>query len=252
MTDTVRETRPAEHTGPAVPRSRRGLRWGLMIGFLPVAVILLLLAGKLFGLSPAARDVMRDYDRGYYDGAVTAAEPLFGMNWFEPWIASFDRGTAYAGQGLYNEAIDDLETAFDRAPADRRCDVAVNLSLTWERLGDSYVQQGLYAGAQRLYQTAQAVIDAAGESCQPPNAPRNAEENRDPGQELSDAADRLANKSRQSGQAQDQQGGSAPSDLDDQLDELGQQQQDAADEKAQQEGQQRGENGGGGFTDKPW
>ncbi len=234
--------------------ARRRARIILLLTSIPFAIAALLLVVKLLGLSPAAQRVIDSYEFGAYGQSVTQAEQLLTTNWFQPWIAPFDRGTAYAAGGLYNDAIDDLEQALELAPADARCDVAVNLSLSWELLGDSYVQQGLFAGAQRLYETARAVITEAGEECRPPNAPRNEEQNRDPGQELSDAAQRLEEKADQSGERQEQleRGQEGDGDLQDQLDQLGEQLDDAAREKAERESQERSEEDGGGFTDRPW
>lgn len=249
---------PSSEPGAAPPTgrsdaSRRRLRRILLIAFVPFAIAGMILSAKLFGLSPTAQSVIRSYDLGSFDRSVQQAEAMQSWNWFEPWIAYFDRGTAYAANGYYNEAVEDLEKAFDQAPADKRCDVAVNLSLSWELLGDSYVEQGLFAGAQKLYDTARAVIDAAGPECQGPDAPKNEEEGRAAGQELSDAAERLAEKSDRSGAFQGDTGDpAAPADTQDQLDRLGQQDQDAADEKAEQQGQERGEDSQGGYTDKPW
>lgn len=235
-------------------RARRRLRRILLLSSIPFAIAILLLVIKLLGLSPAAQRVIDSYEFGAFDQSVTQAEPLFETNWFQPWIAPFDRGTAYAAGGLYNDAIDDLERALELAPADARCDVAVNLSLSWELLGDSYVEQGLFAGAQRLYETARAVIVEAGEECQSPNAPYNDEQGRDPGQELSDAAQRLDQKADQSGQRQEQLDLGQPDDggLEEQLERLGDQLDDAAEEKAESDSQERSEDSGGGFTDKPW
>lgn len=233
---------------------RRRVLIVLLLASIPFALVVLLLVIKLLGLSPTAQRVIGSYESGAFGQSVTQAEALFGTNWFEPWIAPFDRGTAYAAGGFYNDAIDDLEQALELAPADARCDVAVNLSLSWELLGDSYVEQGLFAGAQRLYETARAVITEAGEQCQPPNAPPNEELGRDPGQELSDAAERLDAKAEQSGERQEQleRGQGPEGDVEDPLDRLGEQLDDAAREKAERESQERSEESGGGFADRPW
>jgi len=232
---------------------RRTVRRVLLAAALPLAIAAVLLAVRLLGLGPTAGDVADRYDEGYYDRAAETAEGLHTWNWVERWIAYFDRGTALAAAGSYNEAIEDLERALELAPDSTRCDVAVNLSLSWERLGDSYMQQGLYAGAQRLYETARAVIDAAGPECAPGEAPRNEEEGRDAGSELAEAADRLDAKRDAAGAVEGvQPDPGSPDGLDEQLERLGEQDQDAADEKAQQEGDERGRGGGGGYTDRPW
>jgi len=228
-------------------RARRSLLWFSI----PVAIAGLVLAAKLVGLQATAGAGIDSYERGSYASSAEQFEELLEWNAFEPWIAHFDRGTAMAATGDYIPAITDLEKAFATAPDSTRCDVAVNLSLSWELLGDSYAQQGELAGAARLYETARAVIAAAGEECQPPNAPPNTAEGRDAGEELERAGERLDTKSEtappQPGEGEESDGESA-----ERLERLRQQNEDAAREKAERQTQDRGENGGGGFTDRPW
>lgn len=231
---------------------RRRARRILLIASIPFALAGLVLAGKLFTLSSVAGAAIADYDRRDFESSAARAEGLLSWNSFEPWIAWFDRGTARAASGFYNQAIDDLEYAFALAPADRKCEVAVNLSLSWEMLADSYQQRGFFAGAQRLYETAEAVIDAAGQDCKPGNAPQNEQENRDPGEELSDAGDRLDDKAAAAEALEQTEGEDADAGIGERLDELGQRNEDAAEDKAEQESRDRGAEGSGGFTDKPW
>ena len=234
---------------------RRRFRRMLLLGSIPFALAGLIVAVKLVSLSVVAGLAIDSYETGSFESSADAADELLTWNAFEPWVAHFDRGTARAGAGLYNEAVDDLERAFAEAPDEKKCDVAVNLSLSWELLGDSYLAQGQFAGAQRLYETARAVIAAAGEGCEPPNAPPNAEENRDPGEELLDAGERLDEKIQDAKALNEQADAleeNAPDGTEEQLDRLEQQNQDAAEEKAEQQGQDRGNEGTGGFTEKPW
>jgi tetratricopeptide (TPR) repeat protein len=234
---------------------RRRIRRMLLLGSIPFALAGLILAVKLVSLSVVAGVAIDSYESGSFESSADAAGELLTWNAFEPWVAHFDRGTARAGAGLYNEAVDDLERAFAEAPDEKKCDVAVNLSLSWELLGDSYLEQGQFAGAQRLYETARAVIAAAGEGCEPPNAPLNTEENRDPGEELRDAGERLDEKIQDAkglNEQADAHEENAPDGTEEQLDRLEQQNQDAAEEKAEQQGQDRGNEGTGGFTEKPW
>lgn len=230
---------------------RRRLRWILLLGSVPFAIAALVLVGKLVGLQGTAGPAIDSYERGSYATSAEQLDPLFDWNAFEPWIAHFDRGTAKAAAGDTIPAITDLEQAFALAPESRRCDVAVNLSLSWETLGDSYAQQGQLAGAARLYATAKAVIEAAGPECEPPNAPQDNQEGRDPGQELSDASDRLDAKSDLTAPPSGGEDG-APGGEQEQLEELQEQNDDAAGEKAERETQNRGEDSGGAFTERPW
>lgn len=255
MTSTL-ETPPVAERPRRSDAARRRLRRILLLASIPVVVAALLLAGKLASLSVVADAAIAEYDRGMLSESIDGFDSLLAWNPFDPWIAHFDTGTALAANGDLNPAIVDLEKAFDLAPGAKKCDVAVNLSLSWETLGDAYMQQGLYSGAARLYETAKAAIAAAGEGCTPPNAPFNAEEDRAPGDELSDASDRLDQKLDTADQLQNQADAAAPppgaQDTQDQLDRLGQQNDDAAGEKADQDALRRGELGSGGFSDKPW
>lgn len=230
---------------------RRRLRRILLWFSIPFAIAGLVLAAKLVGLQATAGPGIASYERGSYASSAEQFGELLDWNAFEPWIAHFDRGTAMAATGDYIPAITDLEKAFATAPDSRKCDVAVNLSLSWELLGDSYAQQGEFAGAQRLYATARAVIEAAGEECEPANAPPNTAEGRDAGEELDSARERLDAKAETAPQppetGEDDDGQAA-----ERLERLREQNEDAAREKAERDTQNRGENGGAGFTDRPW
>lgn len=237
-------------TRAAHPGRRRAV---IMLVSLPFALASLVVVVKLAGLPVLGGAMVEQYRSGDFVASIESAERLTEGNLFESWVAPFGRGTATAAAGDYNAAIPDLERALELAPESRRCDIAVNLSLSWESLGDSYVTQGLDAGALRLYATAKRVITSAGEECLPPNAPPNAEEDRNAGDELSAASDRLDGKIQGSDapppDATDPQ---SPPPESDQLDELQQQNGAGAQEKAQQQGIDRGQQSGAGFTDRPW
>ena len=242
----------------AAENRRRRIRRLLIICSLPVTLAGLLLAGKLLMMSGTASTVVERYDGGAYLSSETEADGLLFANWFDPWLAFFDRGTARAAGGDLNPAIDDLEKAFALATGSDRCVVAVNLSLSWETLGDSYLAQGQLSGAQQLYATAQAVIDAAGPSCAgdpqsqqgdpQQGEPRSGDPQQDAPGVLSEAEQRLEAKQRASQGAGEQQQSGTPQQ---QLDQLQQQNEDAAGEKAEQEGEDRIDPGLG-QAPKPW
>ena len=78
------------------------------------------------------------------------AERYFGANMrfnvTEPWIASYDRGTARAAESNYADAEDDLRTALDKAPQEYRCRVGMNLVWTME---ESATMQNLNRGTAK-------------------------------------------------------------------------------------------------------
>lgn len=228
-------------------RRRVRLRRRLLLWGLPVVLALAVVAGWLVGLPMRAGDALIDYGRGDYTGSAEGFGDLLEPNLVETWLPYYDRGSALAEAQDYIPAIDDLEIALELAPADRECVVVVNLSLSWERLADGYAQAGLFEGARLLYQTAADVLSA--HDCTPPEDPV---EGRDPGQELDDAGVRLEQKLQAMEFLDNQAGGDAPSTPDQQLDQLDQQDQDAAEEKAEDDARGRAETGQGGFTDKPW
>lgn len=241
-----------EVTPARAPRPGRR-RAVIVLVSLPFALASLVVVAKLAGLPVLGGAMVDQYRSDDFVASIESADRLTEGNLFESWIAPFGRGTATAAAGDYNAAIPDLELALELAPESRRCDVAVNLSLSWEALGDSYVAQGLDAGALRLYATAKRVITSAGEACLSPNAPPNVEEGRNAGDELSDASDRLDDKIDGSATPPPESTDPpSPTPESDQLDELREQNGAGAEEKAQQQGLDRGQQSGAGFTDRPW
>jgi tetratricopeptide (TPR) repeat protein len=221
---------------------RRLLLWGL-----PVVLVIAVIAGWLVSLPVRAADALTSYNFGDYTGSADGFGELLEPNIVEQWLPYYDRGSALAEAQDYIPAIDDLEKALAIVPADRECVVVVNLSLSWERLADGYAQSGLFEGARLLYQTAADVL--AEHECSPPEEPV---EGRDPGQEIDDAATRLQQKLEAIEFLEQQQEQDSPSTPGEQLEELEQQEQDAAEEKAEDDARERGQQGTGSRSDKPW
>jgi tetratricopeptide (TPR) repeat protein len=228
--------------------NRRLRRW-LIIGSLPFAVVGVMLALKLMGLSSVAGTAIDRYEAGDYTSSADSSTSLLDLNFFEPWIPYFDRGSALAESGDLVPAIDDFEKALDLAPEDRRCEVVLNLSLGWERLADGYAEAGYYAGAELLYQTAEDVL--ATEDCTPPDQPVDG---RDLGDELDGAADRLAQKEGAAQFYSDAQDAPEddPSTPEEQRDQLGDRGDQAQQQKSDDDATDRSGGGFGGYTDTPW
>ena len=228
--------------------TRRTIRIMLLAVAVPLLLLCIVVSVKLATLQAIAGTAISRYEIGAYDASAEAAEGLMENNLFEPWIAHFDRGTARAAAGFYNESIDDLERAFDLAPDERRCDVALNLSLAWESLGDDYAQQGQFAGAIKLYDLARAALDAAGDGCgEPPQTgnPETPNGQGDPRSRLSDKSTRAQELDAQA-EAQQEPGASNP------LERLDDQNGDAADEKERQQRQRDTLPSGPLPGDLPW
>lgn len=214
--------------------------WKYALISLPFVLACIVAAVYLFSLSVNAASAIAKYDSGDYAGSEADSTRQLDLNLVEKYLPYFNRGDALAADQQYTRAIDDFERALELAPEERKCDVRVNLSLSWELLGDIYEQGGFHEGAVLLYQAAQAVIEEGGEACTPPT------------QELLDTAEiRIQEKIEQSQQPDGDE--EVPDGDDEKLDELGELGDAGAQEKANEEARQRGENGpdGGNYT-KPW
>jgi tetratricopeptide (TPR) repeat protein len=225
-------------------RRRRRLLFWLT---LPIALFAIFWGIKFLSLAPTAQGAIDAFDEGDFVASEEASSSLLFLNVVEPYLPYFNRGDAYAADQYYGPATDDFEKALPLAPMERKCDVRLNLALAWERFGDAYVQLGYYQGAVLLYEASQAVLDDAGEECDPP-----------PNQEqLDESKDRVEGKKQgaedqRDQQDQQQQDGDGKTEQEQQLQQLEDQQQQAAQEKADQESGSRGEESGGLYTDKPW
>jgi tetratricopeptide (TPR) repeat protein len=239
-------------------RRKRLLWWSL-----PVVLLALATSLKLANLSLTAQDAIDAAETARFEESIAASDSLMTLNWFEPWIAYYDRGTASALAQEYNDATDDLSVALELAPADRACDVRVNLALAWEELGDIYAEGGYLRGAALLYDTALAVIQGGEEDgcfrgetqddSTPPEQPSDGSQT-DAGERLENARDRIEGKQgeveRQEGQGggsttpeeDGADGGSPTDDLQDRGDAA---EQDRRDQDADQRG-------GGEYVEKPW
>jgi len=227
-------------------RARRRRRTRYLLLSLPVMIALVYVAVRLIGLSLVNQTALDLFDAGAYAQSEEVSTGLLDQTLFEPYLPFFNRGDAKAAQEQYTDAIDDFERALELAPAERQCDVRVNLALSWERLGDVYAAAGFPDGAKQLYQAALAVI-AEGDDCLPPEPA---------GLDLAQAGPRVQAKldqAEQQAQAQDPGGDDESGGLDQQLDELGQKGQAGEQELQNGDSLDRGEeNGSPSIPAKPW
>lgn len=227
--------------------TRRRLRRRLLLWSVPLLLGALLAAGWLLGRSATMASALGQYDRQSYTESAGTFGGLLDQNFLEPWIPWFDRGAALASAEDYVEAIDNFERALPLVPAERRCEVVLNLSLGWERLADGYAESGFFTGATLLYQNAADVL--RNETCTPPDLPVDG---RDLGQALQEAEARLDAKLEASQSFAQEQDAAAPATPEEQLEQLRQQGEGAAEDKADDDARDRGERGQGGFTLQPW
>ena len=211
---------------------------------IPLVVALVVVAFKLIGLSLTNQSAINAFNNGQYERSIEQSESLMDFNVIEPYIPYFNRGDAYAAQEMFVESIDDFERALELAPEQKKCDVRVNLALSWENLGDIYAEGGFFQGAVLLYEAAEKVIAEGGEDCTPPQQSE---------QDLQDAKERGEEKKGQAEEQRDaaEDGSEEGESTGDKLDELKEQEKEGAGEKANGDTRDRGEDSGGS-VDKPW
>lgn len=242
----------------ATNRRRRSIRRWLLIGTLPITLAALLFVGKLLSMYGFAHQAISTYVVGDYAGSKSAAQGQEFLNWFEPYKAPYNVGTALAGAEELDGARVKLEEALPLAAGLEVCAVRVNLALVIERQGDAARSDGDGPGAAQLYGEALQVTAETPEECDSDEADsQSPDPDRDMSDTLNELENRLQEKQQQSDQDQqpnpdgdegeDQEQPQQPDQ--DKLDELQEKLEQGAEERQQNQG---GEDGPGGGTDKPW
>lgn len=234
----------------ATNRRRRSIRLWVLIGTLPLTLAALLFVGKLLSMYGFAHQAISTYVAGDYAGSASAAQSQEFLNWFEPYKAPYNAGTALAGAEELDAARGKLEEALSLASGLDVCAVRVNLALVIERQGDAARAGGDGPGSVQLYGEALKVTAETPEECDSEEADQQSPDpDRSLGDTLDDLQDRLQEKQQQSDQQPDQ-GDQQPTQPDqDKLDELQQKLEQGAEERQQNQGNEDGPSGG---TDKPW
>lgn len=241
-------------------RRRRSIRKWMAIAGLPFVLVGLLFVGKLLSMYAFAHQSISAYVVDDYAGSESAAHGQEFLNWFEPYKAPFNVGTALAGAEELPEARAKLEEALDLATGLEVCDVRINLSLVIERMGDAARQDGDGAGAAELYGEALTITVETPEECRSEDAQnQSSDPNRDPGESLDESEERLKEKQQQQeqqqeqpqdGEEQPQEEQEQPAQPDEQkLDDLKDKLEQGTQERDQQQDDEGGTSGG---TDKPW
>lgn len=243
-------------------RRRRSIRRWVAIGTLPLTLAALLFVGKMLSMYAYAHQSVTTYVVGDYSGSTTAAQAQEFLNWFEPFKAPYNVGTALAGSEKLDEARAKLEEALPLAHGLEVCAVRVNLAIVIERQGDAALTGGDGPGAAALYGEGLLVTAETPEECNSEDADsQSPDPDRSMNDTLEDLQDRLQEKQQQSQQQEpppsegeegdkgDEQEKPAQPDQD-KLDEIQKKLEEGAEERDQD--QQGDEESPGGGTDKPW
>ncbi|MCK3770590.1 hypothetical protein MZK47_13000 [Microbacterium aerolatum] len=239
----------------AANRRRRSIRRWLVIGTLPITLAALLFVGKLLSMYGFAHQAISTYVVGDYSGSTSAAQGQEFLNWFEPYKAPYNIGTARAGAEELDAARGKLDEALSLASGLEVCAVRVNLALVIERQGDAALSDGDGPGAAELYGEALRVTAETPEEC---NSEEADSQSPDPDRSMSDTLEDLENRLQEKQQQSDQNQQQNPDGGEDgeQQPQPGQDELDELQKKLEQGAEERQENQGddtpGGGTDKPW
>lgn len=143
----------AEARAAANVRRRRVLLWSA-----PVMLLLLLFGVKSISMVAVNESGRGAYSAGDHDSATRQFDRLGLLNLFQWWIAPYNHGTALYQTGDLDRAESELQIALDRAPQDKSCQIAINLSRVLEAQGDQLGGQGRHAEAQEKYTAALKVL----------------------------------------------------------------------------------------------
>jgi hypothetical protein len=239
----------------AANRRRRRIRRWIAIGTLPLTLAALLFVGKLLSMYAFAHQSISSYVVDDYAGSEASARGQEFLNWFEPYKAPFNVGTALAGAEKLPEARTKLEESLALAHGLEVCTVRINLALVIERQGDAAGADGDGAAAAAFYGEALTITAETPEECNSDEAQeQSSDQDRDMEQTQDGLEDRLKQKQQEQQpqepqESQDDPQEQEPQPSDDQLDSL----KDKLDQGTQERDQQQdGDQPGGSGTDKPW
>ncbi|WP_422213329.1 hypothetical protein [Microbacterium sp.] len=251
MTDTSRAE--AASALLASNRRRRRIRFWIAIGTLPLTLAALLLVGKLLSMYAFAHQSITSYVVGDHSAAESAARGQEFLNWFEPYKAPYNVGTALGAAEQLPDAQAELEEALRLAHGLEVCAVRINLALVLERRGDAARQDGDGVAAAELYGEALTVTLETPEEC---NSDEAQDQSPDPNRDMSDSLDELKERLQQKQQQpppeeqeQPEEQQPEPQPSEEKLEDLQEKLEQGTEERDQQ---QNGEDPGGSGTDKPW
>ncbi|WP_166973061.1 tetratricopeptide repeat protein [Brevibacterium atlanticum] len=142
-------------------RLRRITKINLILGTVFTLVAAYIGVTAYFGTASQVRYTSNDFP-----GAKKAATAFLRLSPLQRHIGYFNRGTAEAAVGDYDEAQSDLEAALKIAPTSAECAVRINLSFVYEKQADEISSQDPDQ-SQELYDRSLKTLEDAPEECQP-------------------------------------------------------------------------------------
>lgn len=239
-------------------RRRRSIRKWIVLGTLPLTLAALLVVGKLLSMYAFAHQTITSYVSADYAGAEAAARGQGVLNWFEPYKAPFNVGTALAEANNLAAARTQLESALALARGLEVCSVRINLSIVLERLGDEARTKGDGVDAAEFYAEALTITTEMPNEC---NSEQARQQSPDPERDMNETKEDLENRLKQKQQEksspeeqskpeeQKSPEPEQPTPSDDALEKLKDKLEQGAKERDQR---QNGDDVDSPRTDKPW
>jgi hypothetical protein len=239
-------------------RQRRTLRWWLMLGLIPVALVVLVVSTKLISVNVLSQTAIDRFEGRAYSQGAEAARGLELWNWIEPWKGPFDLGVNLTMAGSLEEGRAKLEESLvlhgepvTPPQMHEHCIIVASLVTAIEKQGDVAREADDTQAANGFYNEALAIIGGLPEGCLDEPLPDEA----DTAEQFEAATPRIEEKiedeSSQDGEGDGEGDEGEPQTPEEQLEE---QNQEAQGEQQQQDQyDQGGEDGSGGTgVDRPW
>lgn len=179
--------------------TRSRMRLVLVLAGLVPLVLALLFALKVLVMLSHDRDGRSGFTDGNYLAAAGEFSSNGSLNWFEPWVSSFDEGAARHAGGDLDGALDLYGKALEDVPHEDECTVRINAALAHETLGDNALDDGAADGADEAQAQWQAGIDVLAEGRCPTDSGRGQDQTDDAA-----AVDKRLRDKLQQQQSQDQ------------------------------------------------
>jgi hypothetical protein len=238
---------------------RRTLRWWLMLGLIPFALVAIILATKLISVNVLSQSAVDRFESRAYSQGAEAARGLETWNWIEPWKAPFAVGVNLTMAGSLEEGRAKIEEAIalhgepTSAPQmHEHCVMVASLVTAIEKQGDVAREADDTQAANGFYNEALALIEAQPDGCFDTPLPKEA----DTAAQFEAAVPRIEEKieagSSQDGEGDgdgDSQGDGEPQTPEERLDE---QNQGAQEEQQQQDQYDQGDQPAGPSVEHPW
>lgn len=261
------------HSFEEINQTRRKVRRIILLISIPFLAIICLFGYKVYEMNMNAEIAAKAYAEKNYGRSIEASKKEFS-NFFEPWLAHYNAGTAYAGNKDYDNAADEFKTALTLTDTEANvCKIDSNLAIVYEKQGDEATKKGDQPTATEKYSLSLQVISGAPKGCFPPPPPPEGSKNNNKapsgsggtkaGEEMNQTKERVNKKlnpndsgdpSNNPGQTPSPTPQPQPSEDPNGQEQVKKQLEDSNSDRTNKENSERGDTGGQPTTDtdKPW